>query len=55
VDKLLTRAELKDAVNFLHRNGLVEIETSGGTAFVVPVQKLPAGKRSGSSKKEAAR
>lgn len=51
VDKLLTRTELKDAVNYLHRNGLIEIETNGGTAFVVPVQKLQAGRRAGSSRK----
>lgn len=46
VDKLLTRAELKSAVDYLHRNGLVEIEQHDGVAFIVPVQKLQAGRRS---------
>lgn len=55
VDRCLTRTELKDAVNYLHRNGLIELETHNGVAFVVPVRRIPAGKRSGSSKKEAAR
>ena len=51
VDKLLTRGELKDAIAYLHRNGLIEIEQHDGTAFIVPIQRIAAGRRSGSSKK----
>ena len=55
VDKSLTRTELKNAISYLHGNGRVELETHNGTAFIVPIHRIPAGRRSGSSKKEAAR
>jgi hypothetical protein len=35
----------------LHRNGLIEIEQHDGTAFIVPIQRIAAGRRSGSSKR----
>ena len=47
VDKCLTRTELKDAIRHLHSSGLIELETSNGTAFIVPIHRIPAGRRSG--------
>lgn len=51
VDRCLTRTELKDALGYLQRNGLIEFETHNGVAFIVPIQRIAAGRRAGSSRK----
>lgn len=52
----LTRGLLNRAIDDLKRAGQVEIERIPGVGLTIhPVKKIPAGKRAGSSKKEAAR
>lgn len=55
VDRTLTRALLNKALDDLRQEGRIEIEVQDKGITIHPIKKIPAGKRAGSSKKEAAR